>query len=116
MKIESVKSIKFDFSIFFTTKIDSINSINLLIVEQRDFAILRKNYKNQMRKYNKTIDVLKNLNIFILTSIIIIIIDRTRFDVDFSRFMRKHLCKICMKEKSLKKRKPSLYASFKRSH
>jgi hypothetical protein len=48
--------------------------------------------------------------------VIIIIIDHTRFNVDFSRFMREHLCKICMREKSLKRRKISLYASFERSH
>jgi hypothetical protein len=45
----------------------------------------------------------------------IIIIDHTRFDVDFSRLMREHLCKICMREKSLKRRKISLYASSERS-
>jgi hypothetical protein len=47
--------------------------------------------------------------------IIIIIIDYTRFDVDFSRLMREHLCKVCMREKSLKRQKISLYASFQRS-
>jgi hypothetical protein len=69
IKIESIKSIEFDFSIFFTIKIDAINSTDLSIDEQRDLAILRKDYKNQMRKYKEKIDVLKNLNIFILTSI-----------------------------------------------
>ncbi len=47
---------------------------------------------------------------------IIIIIDHTRFDVDFSRLMREHLCKICMREKFLKRRKISFYASSERSH
>jgi hypothetical protein len=47
---------------------------------------------------------------------VIIIIDHTWFNVDFSRLMRKHLCKIFIKEKSLKKRKFSLYASSERSH
>jgi hypothetical protein len=69
IKIESIESIEFDFFIFFTIKIDAINSTNLSIDEQRDFAILRKDYKNQMRKYKKKIDVLKNLNIFMLTSV-----------------------------------------------
>jgi histone H3/H4 len=49
------------------------------------------------------------------SKLIIIIIDHTRFDVDFSRLMREHLCKICMREKSLKKRKTSFYASSERS-
>jgi hypothetical protein len=69
IRIESAKSIEFDFSIFFTIKIDAINSTDLSIDEQLDLVILREDYKNQMRKYKKKIDVLKNLNIFILTSI-----------------------------------------------
>jgi hypothetical protein len=69
IRIELTKSIELDISIFFTIKIDAINSINLSIDEQRDLVILRKNYKNQMRKYKKKIDALKNLNMFILTSI-----------------------------------------------
>jgi hypothetical protein len=69
IRIESAESIEFDFFIFFTIKIDAINSTDLSIDEQRDLVILRKNYKNQMRKYKEKIDVLKNLNIFILTSI-----------------------------------------------
>ncbi len=69
IKNESVESIELDLSIFFTIKIDAINSTDLSIDEQRDLAILREDYKNQMRKYKKKIDVLKNLNIFILTSV-----------------------------------------------
>jgi hypothetical protein len=69
IKIESIESIEFDFSIFFTIKIDAINSTDLSIDEKRDLAILRKDYKNQMRRYKERIDALKNLNIFILTSI-----------------------------------------------
>jgi hypothetical protein len=69
IKIEFVKFIEFDFFIFFTIKLDATNSINLTIDEQRDFAILQKDYKKKMRKYKKWIDVLKNLNIFIFTSI-----------------------------------------------
>jgi hypothetical protein len=53
IKIESVKSIEFDFSIFFTIKIDVINSTDLSIKEQRDLAILQEDYKNQMCKYKK---------------------------------------------------------------
>jgi hypothetical protein len=69
IKIESIELIEFDLSIFFTIKIDAINSTDLSIDEQRDLAILREDYKNQMRRYKKRIDALKNLNIFILTSI-----------------------------------------------
>ncbi len=69
IKIEFVKFIEFDFFIFFTIKLDATNSINLTIDEQRDFAILQKDYKKKMRKYKKRIDVSKNLNIFILISI-----------------------------------------------
>jgi hypothetical protein len=69
IRIESAESIELDLFIFFTIKIDAINSTDLSIDEQRDLVILREDYKNQMRKYKKRIDVLKNLNIFILTSI-----------------------------------------------
>jgi hypothetical protein len=69
IKIEFTKSIEFDLFIFFTIKLDATNSIELSIDEQRDLVILREDYKKKMRKYKKRIDVLKNLNIFILTSI-----------------------------------------------
>ncbi len=42
IKIESAESIEFDFFIFFTIKIDAINSIDFSIDEQRDLIILRK--------------------------------------------------------------------------
>jgi hypothetical protein len=69
IRIESAKSIELDLFIFFTIKIDAINSTALSIDEQRDLVILREDYKDQMRKYKKRIDALKNLNIFILTSV-----------------------------------------------
>ncbi len=69
IRIESAKLIELDLFIFFTIKINAINSTNLSIDEQRDFVILREDYRNQMRKYKKKIDALKNLNIFILTSV-----------------------------------------------
>ncbi len=50
------------------------------------------------------------------TSSIIIIIDHTRFDVDFSRLMREHLCKVFMREKLLKGRKTPFYAPSERPH
>jgi hypothetical protein len=69
IKIESAKSIELDLFIFFTIKFDATNSTDLSINEQRDLAIMREDYKKKMRKYKKRIDVLKNLNIFILTSV-----------------------------------------------
>jgi hypothetical protein len=69
IKIESAESIEFDLSIFFTIKSDAINSIELSIDEQRDLAILREDYKKEMRRYRERIGALKNLNIFILTSV-----------------------------------------------
>jgi hypothetical protein len=69
IKIESAEFIELDLSIFFTIKLDETNSINLSIDEQRDLAIMRENYKKKKRKYKERIDVLKNLNIFILTSV-----------------------------------------------
>jgi hypothetical protein len=68
-KIESAEFIELDLFIFFTIKLDATNSIDLLIDEQRDLAIMREDYKKRMRKYKEQIDVLKNLNIFILISI-----------------------------------------------
>jgi hypothetical protein len=67
--VKSAESIKLDLSILFTIKINAINSTDLSIDEQRDLVILRKDYKNQMRRYKKKIDAVKNLNIFILTSV-----------------------------------------------
>jgi hypothetical protein len=69
IKIESAEFIEFDLFIFFTIKLDATNSIDLSIDEQRDLAIMREDYKKKMRKYKERIDVLKNLNIFILISI-----------------------------------------------
>ncbi len=69
IKIESAESIELDLSIFFTIKLDATNSTDLSIDEQRDLAIMRKDYKKKMRRYKERIDALKNLNIFILTSV-----------------------------------------------
>jgi hypothetical protein len=69
IKIESAEFIKLDLSIFFTIKLDAISSTDLSIDEQRNLAIMQEDYKKRMRKYKERIDVLKNLNIFILTSV-----------------------------------------------
>jgi hypothetical protein len=68
-KIESAEFIEFDLFIFFTIKFDATNFTDLSIDEQRDLAIMREDYKKKMRRYKERIDALKNLNIFILTSI-----------------------------------------------
>ncbi len=68
-KIESAESIEFDLSIFFTIKLGATNFTDLSIDEQRDLAIMREDYKKKMRRYKERIDALKNLNIFILTSV-----------------------------------------------
>ncbi len=69
ISIEFAEFVELDLCIIFTIKFDATNSIELSIDEQRDLVILRKDYKKKMRKYKKRIDALKNLNIFILTSI-----------------------------------------------
>jgi hypothetical protein len=69
IKIESAEFIELDLFIFFTIKFDATNSTDLSIDEQRDLAIMREDYKKKMRKYKERIDVLKNLNIFILISV-----------------------------------------------
>jgi hypothetical protein len=68
-KIESAEFIEFDLFIFFTIKLDATNFTDLSIDEQRDLAIMQEDYKKKMRKYKERIDVLKNLNIFILISV-----------------------------------------------
>jgi hypothetical protein len=81
-----------------------------------DFKLTYLKFQYQIAKILLTVKTLRehanNLSIILF---IIIIIDHTRFDVDFNRFMREHLCRICMREKSLKRRKIFLYASSERS-
>jgi hypothetical protein len=69
IKIEFAELIELNLSFFFTIKFDTTNSTELSINEQRDLVILREDYKKKMLRYKKRIDVLKNLNIFILTSV-----------------------------------------------
>jgi hypothetical protein len=69
IKTEPAESIEPDLSIFSTIKFDATNFTDLSADEQRDLAIMREDYKKRMRKYRERIDALKNLNIFILTSV-----------------------------------------------
>jgi hypothetical protein len=52
IKIDSAEFIELDLFIFFTIKLDATNSIDLLIDEQRDLAIMRKDYKKRITRRN----------------------------------------------------------------
>jgi hypothetical protein len=93
IRIESAEFIELDLFIFFTIKLDATNSTELSIDEQRDLVILREDYKKRMRKYKKRIDVLKNLNIFILTSI-------DRFNLIYFRNQKNDSSKIISSEET----------------
>ncbi len=95
--------------------IQSIISLNNLKMYFSTFLCSRSFAKKTSSVFSK-ICLSLSLSLFFFIDDIIIIIDHTRFDVDFSRLMRKHLCKIWMREKSLKRRKISFYASSERSH
>jgi hypothetical protein len=66
--IESTESVKSSIFTFFAIKLDAIKSNDLSIDQQRDLAILRENHKKTLRTYRERIEALKNLNLFILTS------------------------------------------------
>jgi hypothetical protein len=68
-KTEPAEPIEPDLPTFSTIKPGATNSTDLSAGEQRDLAIMREDYKERMRKYRKRTDALKNLNIFILTSV-----------------------------------------------
>ncbi len=67
--VESTESVKSSILTFFTIKLDAIKSDDLSIDQQRDLAILRENHKKTLRTYREKIETLKNLNLFILTSV-----------------------------------------------
>ncbi len=67
--IESTESIKSSTLTFFIVKLEAIKSDDLSIDQQRDLAILRENHKKTLRTYREKIETLKNLNLFILTSV-----------------------------------------------
>jgi hypothetical protein len=67
--IESTESVKSSTLTFFTIKLDAVKSNDLSIDQQRDLAILRENHKKTLRTYRERIEALKNLNLFILTSV-----------------------------------------------
>jgi hypothetical protein len=63
---ESVKSLTFT---FFTIKLGATKSDDLSTDQQRDLAILREDHKKALRTYRERIEALKNLSLFILTSV-----------------------------------------------
>jgi hypothetical protein len=67
--IESTESVKSSILTFFTIKLDAVKSNDLSINQQRDLAILRENHKKTLRTCRERIEVFKNLNLFILTSV-----------------------------------------------
>jgi hypothetical protein len=67
--VQSTESVKSSILTFFTVKIDAVKSDYLSIDQQRDLAILRENHKKTLRTYRERIEALKNLNLFILTSV-----------------------------------------------
>jgi hypothetical protein len=67
--VESIESVKSSIFTFFTIKLEAIKSDDFSIDQQRDLTILRENHKNALRTYRERIEILKNLNLFILTSV-----------------------------------------------
>jgi hypothetical protein len=67
--VESTESVKSSILTFFTIKIDAVKSDDLSTDQQRDLTILRENHKKALRTYRERTEALKNLNLFILTSV-----------------------------------------------
>jgi hypothetical protein len=67
--IESAESVKSSTSTFSTGKLGAAKSDDLSAGQQRDLAILRENHKKALRTYRERTEALKNLNLFILTSV-----------------------------------------------
>ncbi len=64
--VESIKKSTFD---FFTIVQFTTFSTDLIENQRRDLIVLRKNHKENLRTYREKIEILKVLNLFILTSI-----------------------------------------------
>jgi hypothetical protein len=67
--VELTESVKPSILTFSTVKPGAAKSDDLSAGQQRDLAILRENHKKALRTYRERIEALKNLNLFILTSV-----------------------------------------------
>ncbi len=67
--VKSVESIKKSTSSFFTIVQSTTFSADLTENQRRDLAVLRENHKENLQTYRKKIEILKALNLFILTSV-----------------------------------------------
>ncbi len=67
--VEPTESVKPPTFTFFTVKPEAAKSDDLSTGQQRDLAILRKDHKETLRTYRERTEALKNLNLFILTSV-----------------------------------------------
>jgi hypothetical protein len=68
--VESTESVKSSTLTFFTVKSGAVKSNDLSVDQQRDLTILREDHKKTLRTYRERTEALKNLNLFILTSVI----------------------------------------------
>ncbi len=67
--VKSIESIKKSIFNFFTIVQLTTFSTNLIENQRRDLIVLRKNHKKNLRMYRDKIEILKILNLFILTSV-----------------------------------------------
>ncbi len=67
--VKLVESIKKSTSSFFAIVQSTTFSTNLIENQRRDLTVLRKNHKKNLRTYREKIEILKTLNLFILTSV-----------------------------------------------
>ncbi len=67
--VKSIELIKKSTSNFFTIVQSTTFSTNLIENQRRNLIVLRKNHKKNLRTYREKIEILKVLNLFILTSV-----------------------------------------------
>ncbi len=67
--VKSVESIKKSTSNFFTIVQSTTFSADLIENQRRNLIVLRENHKENFRTYREKIEILKALNLFILTSV-----------------------------------------------
>jgi hypothetical protein len=69
LTVEPAEPVKPSTPTFSTIKSGAAKSDDLSAGQQRDLAILREDHKEALRTYRERIEALKNLNLFILTSV-----------------------------------------------